>query len=202
MPLSAGENIRADACLPAGAIPALLAELARGAPEDETPWWKASSTQSEAAIQKDNVTIQKDKTDQERGKRTDEPSVLSCPGCGGVLWELEEGGVLQYRCHVGHSYSFAALAQEHSDELESALWRAVRMFREKAMLGRRQVTRARERGLLAILPRFEDEAREAEECAKLIEDLLLKDGASAVPEPADRKAGESPGGGADALPGE
>jgi two-component system, chemotaxis family, protein-glutamate methylesterase/glutaminase len=36
-------------------------------------------------------------------------SVLSCPDCGGVMWELDEGGVPHYRCHVGHAYTAEAM---------------------------------------------------------------------------------------------
>jgi two-component system chemotaxis response regulator CheB len=34
------------------------------------------------------------------------PSPFTCPDCGGTLWELNEGSLVRYRCHVGHSFFF------------------------------------------------------------------------------------------------
>jgi two-component system chemotaxis response regulator CheB len=32
-------------------------------------------------------------------------SSLTCPSCSGALWEVEQSGMLQFRCRVGHVYS-------------------------------------------------------------------------------------------------
>lgn len=65
------------------------------------------------------------------------PSVFACPECHGVLWEIEEGGNVRYRCRVGHAYSEATLNDQLSQSAESALWAAMRALDEKASMSRR-----------------------------------------------------------------
>ena len=68
-----------------------------------------------------------------RGK----PSAFACPECSGVLWEVEEGELLRFRCRVGHGYTADALRVALSEETEDALWAAMRALEEKAALLRR-----------------------------------------------------------------
>ena len=66
----------------------------------------------------------------------------NCPGCGGVLWEIERSKTLRYRCHTGHSFTAATLLAEQSGKIEETLWITLRMLEE-----RRNLLRAmRERG--------------------------------------------------------
>ena len=65
------------------------------------------------------------------------PSAFSCPECSGVLWELREGGLVRFRCRVGHGYTMASLAEDQTDAVENALWAAMRALEEKAALSTR-----------------------------------------------------------------
>src|SRR5205085_371741 len=48
------------------------------------------------------------------------PSVFGCPECGGVLWELQDGSLIHFRCRVGHAWSPDSLLAEQADALEEA----------------------------------------------------------------------------------
>jgi two-component system chemotaxis response regulator CheB len=59
---------------------------------------------------------------------------LTCPDCGGNLWEVNHGQVLRYRCHTGHAYTAASLAENNQQTLEETLWVALRMMEERRSL--------------------------------------------------------------------
>jgi two-component system chemotaxis response regulator CheB len=61
-------------------------------------------------------------------------SGYTCPDCNGGLILVSEGN---YRCHVGHAWTAEALLRARDDEIESALWIAIRSLQEKAKLSRR-----------------------------------------------------------------
>ena len=58
----------------------------------------------------------------------------NCPGCGGVLWEMDTPGEKRYRCHTGHSYTGAALLASQSEKIEEMLWISLRMFEDRKNL--------------------------------------------------------------------
>jgi two-component system chemotaxis response regulator CheB len=59
---------------------------------------------------------------------------FNCPGCGGVLWQVDSGNSLRYRCHTGHAYTAAALLAEQTAKIEETMWTALRMFEERRNL--------------------------------------------------------------------
>jgi two-component system chemotaxis response regulator CheB len=61
-------------------------------------------------------------------------SRLTCPDCGGVLWELNENGIGRFRCYTGHSYAAEDLDTHQEQKLESTLWVALRMMEERKNL--------------------------------------------------------------------
>ncbi|MEZ0362167.1 chemotaxis protein CheB [Mycobacterium sp. pUA109] len=62
------------------------------------------------------------------------PSGYTCPDCNGALIAVSDGN---YRCHVGHAWTADALLRARDEEVEGALWVAVRSLQEKAKLSRR-----------------------------------------------------------------
>ncbi|GGG57624.1 chemotaxis protein-glutamate methylesterase [Hymenobacter glacieicola] len=59
---------------------------------------------------------------------------LTCPDCGGTLWELRQGKMLRYRCHTGHSFTADALLEKTQHAMEETLWVALRMMEERKNL--------------------------------------------------------------------
>jgi two-component system, chemotaxis family, protein-glutamate methylesterase/glutaminase len=82
----------------------------------------------------------------ERLDRIGDATGLTCPGCGGALWEVVENGVPVLRCHVGHVYGIESFSFEQSVALETSLWAAVRALEEKQALLERLSEQANEAG--------------------------------------------------------
>jgi two-component system chemotaxis response regulator CheB len=97
------------------------------------------------------------------------PTPLSCPACGGALWESFEGPVLRFTCQVGHAYSAQSMLSEQGSAVETAMWAALRALEERAELLHRMSGRQHGRAR----SRFEARAREAEEHARRIRAVLL-----------------------------
>jgi two-component system chemotaxis response regulator CheB len=117
--------------------------------------------------------VARDMHDQSRNGRAGALTVFSCPECGGSLWQLDEKGLLRFRCHTGHVYAGDVLLEEKSEELEAALWTAVRTFIEKGILARQLAARQRQGGSGDAAARYDEEAALAESYAALIRDKLL-----------------------------
>ena len=100
--------------------------------------------------------------------RSDEPSQFSCPDCGGVLWKVEQDGVLRFRCRTGHAYSSAGLYNRQDGALETALWAAVRALEERVDMSNVLAERLRTRGLNRAAERLERQARVAHDRAETI----------------------------------
>jgi two-component system chemotaxis response regulator CheB len=105
------------------------------------------------------------------------PSALTCPECGGALWEQDNGGSLRFACHVGHAYSLASLIEEQGRSLENTLWSAVRALEERADMHRRLSRRS----TTSRSDDYKERAREAERHARALREMLSMTGRLAVP---------------------
>ena len=143
MPRNALENVAVDAVLPAARIGEMLIEFARRAARVSV----RGVTETEELV---------------------EPSLFSCPDCGGVLSQVDADGVVRFRCRTGHAYSPRTLFSEQEHQLEAALWTALRALIERRDMSERLAHRSRERGLHAAARRFDQQAAVARRRAETV----------------------------------
>jgi two-component system chemotaxis response regulator CheB len=105
--------------------------------------------------------------------RRGEVSVFTCPECGGALWQVDEIGIVRFRCHVGHAYRAEVLLSEQTEALEAALWTAVRTFKEKCVLATQLAHNEQAKGDAEAAARFREQAQQAARFGQLIEHYLL-----------------------------
>lgn len=63
-----------------------------------------------------------------------EPSLLTCPDCGGGLVELKASKPLRYRCHTGHAFTARVLEAAQQQTADHALWSSLRSLQERRLL--------------------------------------------------------------------
>lgn len=167
MPESALEHVKADYVLTASAIAGELVNiLAKPAPRQADP--NVPHDMEREVMEAEGDEGLKD------SERAGTPSVYSCPDCGGVLWQLEEGDLTRYRCRVGHAYSPESLVEAQEDHIEEALWTAVKTLEESAQLARRLAAAERQRGHDWMAVRFDEKEETARQRADLIRRFLTR----------------------------
>jgi two-component system, chemotaxis family, protein-glutamate methylesterase/glutaminase len=97
---------------------------------------------------------------------------FTCPDCGGVLFEQDEGALTRFRCSVGHVFSIESLAAGQAHHLEGALWTAVRALEDRAELLRQMAARCQHEGQLHSAQAFAAQADDAERRAGLVRDAI------------------------------
>jgi two-component system, chemotaxis family, protein-glutamate methylesterase/glutaminase len=103
------------------------------------------------------------------------PAALSCPDCGGAMYELHGGGVHRFRCGVvGHTWSPESLAAQQVEQAEGALWSAVRSLEETAALHRKLAEAAASRGSNVSATRHDERAEDAHDGAQRIRELIIR----------------------------
>lgn len=100
MPRSALDNVEVDHCLPIEQMVSLLVRL-------------MSRAGVEARRPPRHLLLEHGASNGS-GHMTDlsaigQVSALTCPDCGGALWEISSDPPLRYRCHTGHAYTALSL---------------------------------------------------------------------------------------------
>jgi two-component system chemotaxis response regulator CheB len=167
MPRNALEYIKADYVAPLQEIARVLVDLVH------TPATQTQIVPASPDGEKEIALAEADMATIENGDRPGTPSVFGCPDCGGTLWELQEEGLLRFRCRIGHGFSAESLLTGQSEALEDALWAALRGLEENAALAQRMAARARERNFRQSAEIFEGRARTAERQAAVIREVLV-----------------------------
>jgi two-component system chemotaxis response regulator CheB len=165
MPASAIDHVPVQHVAPADEIAKLLVRLCAEPIEDDgVPAPPLMEIEADLAMMDDEAMNEPD--------RPGAPSGFSCPDCNGVLYEIRDGALVRYRCRVGHAWSAETLFGEQSQQLEGALWMALRGLEEKAALARTMRERAIERNNAITAQRFTEQAAEASRAATLIRSML------------------------------
>jgi len=102
------------------------------------------------------------------------PSTFSCPDCGGVLWEIQDGEMVRYRCRIGHGWTSDGLVFQQTQMIDDALAMALRSLEESANLSEQMAKRARRRGHEMLAARFDENRRAAERRAAVIREVILR----------------------------
>jgi two-component system, chemotaxis family, protein-glutamate methylesterase/glutaminase len=127
MPHNAIEHVAVDHVLPADDIAKLLVRLCEE-PVDDAGHPPPPLMEIEADL------AMMSETAMNHPERPGQPSGFSCPDCNGVLYEIKDGEITRYRCRVGHAWSAESLLGEQAEQLDAALWMALRGLEEKAAL--------------------------------------------------------------------
>ena len=101
-------------------------------------------------------------------------SVLTCPDCDGVMWEIDEGKLTRYRCHQGHAYSSEVMGIAIEETLRRALGSGLRALEERVALIKKLGQQAEERDSMRVAANWADKARELEAEANTIRKSLRR----------------------------
>lgn len=167
MPGSAIENVNVDYVLPIAEIGKKLVTLAHEPVETIN-----NSVDSQLAMETDMAELDSEAV--QSLERPGKESPYSCPECGGVLWEINNGNFLRFRCRTGHAFSPDSLFAEQSESLEQALWVALRALKEQSALSKKLADRAKAQNHPIVAERFAKRAEETDARADVIRQVLVQ----------------------------
>jgi two-component system chemotaxis response regulator CheB len=101
-------------------------------------------------------------------------SVLACPDCHGVMWEIDDGELVRYRCHVGHAYSAEIMSLALDENLKQAFGSALRALDERTALARKLEGQATTSGRTRVAESWAAKALEFEAEANIIRDSIRR----------------------------
>jgi two-component system chemotaxis response regulator CheB len=128
MPQNAIDAGVVDYHMPAAEVGGLLKELANRVFEDR-------KMEPDARMELENrIAMARRFSTEFDAEALGSPSGYTCPDCSGSLISVSDGN---YRCQVGHAWTGDSLLRARDQEVEGALWIAVRSLQEKTKLSRR-----------------------------------------------------------------
>jgi len=107
--------------VPIAELAKLLVELVNGKDRKEATM---PITPSEPDGERDSPTLD--------GRQFDRPVAITCPECGGALHASQDGKIIKFGCHIGHTYTADIMAPAHFDKMERVMRAAVRFLNERA----------------------------------------------------------------------
>jgi two-component system, chemotaxis family, protein-glutamate methylesterase/glutaminase len=106
--------------------------------------------------------------------RIGDRSVLACPDCHGIMWEINQGELVRYRCHVGHAYTAEIMSVALDENLKRAFGSALRALSERVALARKLQAQASANGQTRTAESWASKAHEFETEANIIRDSIRR----------------------------
>lgn len=113
------------------------------------------------------------------------PSRFTCPECHGALWEIGDGSLLRFRCHVGHAFSADAVVSSQAEEIDRLLGTLLRSHQERAALVRRMAEHERRNDRRSLSDQLEGRAREYDHDVRIVKELMRSGEAGSGVTPSD-----------------
>lgn len=150
MPTNALKKVQPDHLLGLAEMPKLFANLARQSAGETSPVpdnipfevdiarGESSTADRMEKMERAEKTRKMGRMDRmgmmdQLGRR----SVFACPDCNGVMWEIGEGNLVRYRCHIGHAYTAEVMSLALDENLRRALSTALRTLEDRVALALR-----------------------------------------------------------------
>ena len=97
----------------------------------------------------------------------------TCPECSGSIWQIEKEHPLRFRCHIGHSFTANVFLSEQTQNLENALWLAVRVMEEKVTFSRQMAAQMENYNLSSAVEKYINHAKSLDAEVLLIRGIIL-----------------------------
>ena len=164
MPLNAMNRVKPDHVVPLAAMTKLLVSLTSQPAGNAMP--VPESIGFEVQIAKgSHATIEEMDS---FGRR----SAFACPDCHGAMWEIDEGQLVRFRCHVGHTYTDEMMSVALDENLRRALGSSLRALEERRALARKLEEQAQKSRQPLLAATWAERARDFEAELKILRDSL------------------------------
>jgi two-component system, chemotaxis family, protein-glutamate methylesterase/glutaminase len=164
MPLNAMNAVEVDHSVPLSDMPALLVRLSKEMAGKRMNASEEDKTEAEIA---ENRLISEDEM-----RKVATPSIFNCPDCNGTLFEYKGGGMLRFRCSIGHALGAETLLAEQSNQIETALSASLRSLVENKRLYERLMEDFGKRRMAHSEEEMKGKIREIEKHVLVIRNLL------------------------------
>ncbi len=169
MPKSAIASVEVDYIVPLSQMAALLKRLVdkqvASDPAGEDPQDRKTEV-SRAVMEQNNINEQ---------SALGTPTLYTCPECGSILWEIDQGTIVRFRCRANHAYTLEVLVAELDETLEETLWRAHNTLEEQASLMERLIEHTRHHSHEQEVVGLEEKLRQIRQRLTLLKPVLLGD---------------------------
>lgn len=166
MPMNALNRLTPDHVVTLAAMPRLLASLASQPAGASMPVPESIRFEVELAKGRPSSIDDMDRL----GRR----SPLACPDCHGVMWEIDEGDLVRFRCHVGHTYTAELMSMALDESLRRGLASALRALEERRGLARKLEKQAERNDQSMLAASWSARAEEFQEELEVIRNAIRR----------------------------